>query len=219
MRAVKADLESALGSHHFGIRERHPSQTLPTGLPSIDILTGGLPRGAVTELFGAASSGRTSLVFAVLAEACRAGETCAYIDLSDAFDPVSADAAGIDLGRLLWVRCRGQAGHAMQAADLLLHAGGFGLVVLDLADIGPRTANAIPIPAWYRLRRAIEGTPGTLIVLSREPVVKNCAALLLQTTRNGVVWNGKLLRAADLRVTRKKPPRPAAATFRARAWG
>lgn len=180
---------------------------------------GGLPKGAVTELIGAASSGRTSLAFSVLAEAGRAGETCAYIDLSDSFDPVSAGAAGVHLARLLWVRCGGNAGHAVQAADMLLHAGGFGLVVLDLADMGARAANAIPVPAWYRLRRAIEGTPGTLVVVSREPVVKNCAALLLETRREGVLWNGKLLAGANLSVARKKPPRPEAASFRARAWG
>jgi len=75
------------------------------GIAEIDALTGGLPRGCLTEIFGPASSGRTTLLLAALAAATRRGEVCAIVDASDALDPHSAVAAGIDLDRLLWVRC------------------------------------------------------------------------------------------------------------------
>jgi hypothetical protein len=77
-----------------------------TGFTALDaLLGGGIPRGQVTELVGPASSGRTSVAFAILAEATARGEVAAYIDASDSLDPRSAQKAGIALERLLWVRC------------------------------------------------------------------------------------------------------------------
>src|SRR5687768_6124267 len=77
----------------------------PTGLPDVDrLLGGGFPRGAVSEIAGPPSSGRTSLAFALLARATARGEVVALVDAGDALDPPSAAAAGIDLARLLWVR-------------------------------------------------------------------------------------------------------------------
>jgi hypothetical protein len=76
-----------------------------SGVAAIDTLTGGLPRGCLTEICGPASSGRTTLLLAALAAATRRGEFCALVDASDALDPQSAAAAGLDLDRLLWVRC------------------------------------------------------------------------------------------------------------------
>ena len=75
------------------------------GIPSLDTLTGGVPRGALTEMVGPASSGRTSVMFALMAEVTRRQEVCALIDVTDSFDPASAEAAGVDLRRVLWVRC------------------------------------------------------------------------------------------------------------------
>jgi len=75
------------------------------GVAALDRLTGGLPRGCLTEISGPDSSGRTSVLLATLAAATRRGEICALIDASDAFHPHSGAAAGIDLTRLLWVRC------------------------------------------------------------------------------------------------------------------
>ena len=77
------------------------------GIPDIDALTGGLPRGCLTEICGPASSGRTTVLLAALAAATRRGEYCALLDASDSLDPHSAEAAGVDLDRLLWVRCGG----------------------------------------------------------------------------------------------------------------
>src|SRR5579859_4611960 len=76
-----------------------------SGIPALDTLTGGLPRGCLTEICGPASSGRTTLLLAALAAATQRGEYCAVVDASDALDPHSAAASGVDLERLLWVRC------------------------------------------------------------------------------------------------------------------
>jgi len=78
---------------------------VPSGVPAIDALTGGLPRGCLTEICGPASSGRTTMLLAALAAATRRGEFCVVVDASDALDPQSAAAAGVELERLLWVRC------------------------------------------------------------------------------------------------------------------
>ncbi|HEY6304518.1 MAG TPA: hypothetical protein VIX14_15785 [Terriglobales bacterium] len=76
-----------------------------SGIPQLDSLTGGLARGCLTEICGTASSGRTSVLLFALAHATQRGEVCALVDVSDAFDPASAVAAGIVMSRLLWVRC------------------------------------------------------------------------------------------------------------------
>jgi hypothetical protein len=76
-----------------------------SGIPALDALTGGLPRGCLTEICGPASSGRTTVLLAALAAATSRGEFCAVVDASDALDPQSTADAGVDLDRLLWVRC------------------------------------------------------------------------------------------------------------------
>jgi RecA/RadA recombinase len=84
---------------------RPAPEMVSSGVPAIDTLTGGLPRGCLTEICGPASSGRTTILLAALAAATRRGEFCVIVDASDALDPQSAAAAGVDLERLLWVRC------------------------------------------------------------------------------------------------------------------
>ena len=82
----------------------------PTGIENVDaLLEGGLPLGAISELAGPECSGRTSLALSFLARMTKEDRVCAWIDVSDALDPVSAAAAGVDLARLLWVRCGVQA--------------------------------------------------------------------------------------------------------------
>src|SRR5579871_5163316 len=102
-------------------------ETCASGIAGLD-----LPRGCLTEVYGPASSGRTSLMLAALAQATKREEVCALVDSSDAFDPASAAAAGVALERLLWVRCSGEAERALKATDLLVQGGGFGLVIMDL---------------------------------------------------------------------------------------
>src|SRR3954464_14157644 len=94
-----------------------------------------LPKGAISEIFGCASSGKTMVLLELLAAACSHGEFCAVVDSRGAFDPLSASVAGVDLRRLLWVRGNRHIDLAFKAADLILHAGGLGVVVLDLCDV------------------------------------------------------------------------------------
>lgn len=136
-----------------------PAETLPTGIPSLDQTLGGIPRGAFTEICGGACSGRTSLLLTLLAQATTQLEACALIDATDSFDPASAAAAGVQLDRLLWVRCGGDVLHALTAADWLLHAGGFGVVALDLADLPTAQVRRISLTSWYRCG-APWSTPG-----------------------------------------------------------
>jgi len=79
-------------------------EMVSSGIPQLDALPGGLARGCLTEICGTASSGRTSVLLFALAHATQQGEVCALVDACDAFDPVSA-AAGMEMSRLLWVRC------------------------------------------------------------------------------------------------------------------
>ncbi len=123
-----------------------------------------LPRGAISEIVGRPSSGRTALLHAILAESLNRGEICAFIDCADSFDPATARNNGVALERLLWVRCGQKPDRALKVADWILHGGGFGVVVLDLCDAPPETLRRIPLPWWYRFRRAVESTPSILAI-------------------------------------------------------
>lgn len=96
-------LARVTAASHLEIRPA--PDTVSSGIVPLDALTGGLPRGSLTEITGPDSSGRTSILLAALAAATQRGEICALIDATDSFHPQSAAAAGIDLARLLWVRC------------------------------------------------------------------------------------------------------------------
>jgi hypothetical protein len=251
----------------------------PTGVSEVDaLLEGGLPVGAITELVGAESSGRTSLALSFLASTTRTGNVGAWIDVLNTLDPESAAAAGVDLSRMLWVRCGSSAskarpaaeyrfalpekyfvavaakeglhgggcgGHprgevkgladavggllraeaiaprcaepqrrvppehgtfpaapqlrvqktkpqaqgvkpwarmeqALRAADLLLQAGGFSVIVLDMAGIAPEYAGRIPLATWFRYRTAAERTRSSLLLLTQHSCAKSSAELLLR---------------------------------------
>lgn len=224
--AVKAELESALGGRFglaFRYHEKPAPETISTGIPEVDALAGGLPRGSMTENCGPASSGRSSLATTVLAAATARQEVCAIVDTSDTFDPASAAAAGVDLDRLLWIRCGGNAEHALKATDWLLQGGGFGVVVMDLGDVPPVTARRISLTSWFRLRRAIENTPTVLLVIAQEPLAKSCSSLILEARKERVTWSGsagtpsQLLRGTVNLLAVRKPVRAAAARFEVRA--
>ncbi|HTX76098.1 MAG TPA: ATPase domain-containing protein [Terracidiphilus sp.] len=252
----------------------------PTGIESVDeLLHGGLPLGALSELTGPECSGRTSLALSFLARLTKEGRVCAWIDVTDALDPSSAAAAGVDLARLLWVRCGVTAGatrhaaessftlpekclvppptqhglhgggfgphprtevkglsaavsgllrpetiaprcaepqrratiakgsvtpfvqprvaslpanrpapakpwlrmeQALRAADLLLQAGGFAALVLDMAGIAPDCAMRVPMATWFRYRAAAERTQATFLLLTQAPCAKSSTELLLR---------------------------------------
>jgi hypothetical protein len=80
-------------------------EMLSSGIDEVDAMTGGIPRGCLSEICGPASSGKTSALLAAIAAATQREETCVLIDASDSFDPESAAAAGVDFTKLLWVRC------------------------------------------------------------------------------------------------------------------
>jgi recombination protein RecA len=192
-----------------------------TGVAEVDALAGGLPQGCLTEIYGPASSGRTSLMLAAMAQATCREEVCALVDAADAFDPASAAAAGVRLERLLWVRCGGRAEHALKAADLLVQGGGFGLVVMDLADTPVAVARRISLTSWFRLRRAVEHTPTVLLVVEQQPLAKTCASLLLEMRREKAVWSGspgcsRLLRGIRVHTERRKPVPALSASFESR---
>jgi len=284
--------------------ERHPS-----GVAELDaVLGGGFPRGSLVELCGPASSGRTSLAFSLLAEATERQQACAFVDVADSLDPLSLAAAGVELPRLLWIRCGGDrepdlkrssyfapadkevgktcgldsaskkpmqvhgwrhprelmrgvenaipsivgkqtvvtesaqihvvarcAGEqverdrelprrgfrtprsfpsvrefnpphqvrsgarsgkpwkrleqALKSTDLLLHSGGWGVVVLDLGEISWLDARRIELNTWFRFRRAIENTPTILLLLGEESCAKSCASLVLRCRRRADHWS------------------------------
>ncbi len=182
---------------------------LPTGILLLDQALNGLPRGAVTELTGAASCGKTTLLLAVLAQATARGEFVAVVDTQDAFDPASAARCGVDLDRLVWIRCGGRAELAMKATDLLVHGGGFGVVGLDLAGVSLRTLHRIPLSWWWRFRRAVANTPTILVILSEQAQATSCASCWMEFQPATARWCGKnpfrLLRALDSKILVRKP--------------
>src|SRR5260370_20446614 len=171
--------ESILGGP-LGWQSRSEPERAPTGIREVDSATGGLPGGCLTEIVGPASSGRTSLLLSILAAATARQEICALVDAEDAFAPHFAADAGVQLSRLLWVRCGHSAEHALKAADLLIQGGGFGLVVMDLGDTPQRTARRISLASWFRLRRAVEHTSTVLGSLARQSNARTCASLLIE---------------------------------------
>ena len=206
----KVELESDMASRFgdaFRLHEKSVVETLSSGIDEIDVLTGGLPRGSISEIFGPASSGRTSLMYSMLAYATAHEETCALVDTNDVFAPTIAADAGIDFDRLLWVRCAGNLEHAFKSTDLLLHAGGFGLVILDLGDVAGKDARRIISSWWYRFRRTVEDRPTVLAVISEEACTRSCAALTLEL-KGAPEWSGNLLRQNAIKVNRQRPISP-----------
>src|SRR5262249_52818072 len=100
-------VETALiGRGLEGFQRRVEVELQPSGIAELDaVLGGGFPRGSLVELCGPASSGRTSLAFSLLAQATERQEACAFVDVSDSLDPTSLAASGVELPRLLWIRC------------------------------------------------------------------------------------------------------------------
>ncbi len=190
IHAIRARVESSLAGRipaPFAYRDRRIADTVSCGIPEIDALTGGLPRGALTEICGPACSGRTSLLLAALAARTAEGEACALVDGRDSFDPASARAAGVRLEQLLWVRCR-DIEQSLRATDLLVRGGGFGLLAVDLADIEPQTVRGVRLNTWFRFRRAIEDTPSILLLIAQESNAKTCASLVLRMEAGMGKW-------------------------------
>lgn len=187
---LRSQVELALAGRvaaPFTYRDRNFAEHVSTGISEIDLLAGGLPRGALTEIFGPDCSGRTSLLFSALSMRTAHLEACALIDGCDAFDPHSAEAAGVDLKQLLWVRCK-NIQQTLRATDLLLQSGGFGFIALDLSDVSREVVRHVPLDAWFRFRRAVEDTQTILVVLEQESNAKTCASLVLRLEGEAGRW-------------------------------
>jgi recombination protein RecA len=274
---IRLQIEAALA-------QRIPSALTPvprvirpvaaTGIQSADeLLEGGLPVGAITEIVGPDCSGRTSFALGFLAGITRAAKVCAWIDVSDALDPESAAAAGVDLARLLWVRCGAQRSsqpaaisakyptpppgkkelygggfsehprnetrglpsaihdllrpetfaprcaepqrrarpekeliqpllprsttnrrrrpasvmkpwgrieQALRVTDLLLQAGGFSAVVVDMGSLAPELVARVPLATWFRYRAAAERTQSSILLLTQYSCAKSSAEFVLR---------------------------------------
>lgn len=212
--SIRTELESLLRAEGFAhalplrtLLESPGTERLLFGLSSVDDrLGGGVPVGAVTEVAGAPSSGRTSAVTALLAQVTDRHGTAAYVDAMDAFDPWSASRRGVELSRLLWVRCRGRIDIAFKAADAVVRGGGARVVVLDLAGAPVSGLRRIPAAAYVRLRRAVERTPTALLVLADHALVGTSASATIRLARASVVWSGRHPRCRVLSDLRAAPP-------------
>jgi hypothetical protein len=203
-------------------RPTRPDAVAATGVGELDqLLGGGVPKGRVTEIVGRRSSGRTALSLSLLAAATARGEVVALVDVDGMLDARDAAAAGIDLGRMLWVRA-GDGKKGLRAADLLLRAGGFGVVVLDVGEVTPR----LPDASWVRLHRAAEEARAALVVVTPWRAAGTFAALTLEAARGKPQYVGRapsprVLDAVEscIQVVRSKlhaPGGAAGVTFRRR---
>jgi hypothetical protein len=215
MPAARAHLESLLRERKLDVTltsaapwARVTRDVAPTGIAGIDdALGGGLARGHLSEIVGPRSSGRTSVLCRILAAAAERGEAAALIDASDRFDPTSADAAGVDLAKLLWVRDTGDAARALKAMNLVLQAGGFGIVAFDLADVHAMAVRQFPYTTWMRIARVIEGSQTIAVIVGGERIARSPGGVTIALDAPANVprgqWSGaanraRLLRGIDL---------------------
>lgn len=198
--AIRLQIETALAHKIPAALTPAPKSIRPvveTGIGPLDrLLEGGLPVGALTELVGAECTGRTSTALSFLSRMTQANKVCAWVDVSNSFDPSSAAAAGVDLARLLWVRCGTserisncstprfvlpQKYFAPRVAKRGLHGGGFGphprTEVNGLSDAieellqptltAPRCAESIP--KWGPKPASFESSTRMIVGNERAP--------------------------------------------------
>ena len=145
-----------------------------------------LRQGAITEVVGPLSSGRTSLLIDCLGAVTRAGGVAALVDADGAFDAAGASRVGVVLTRVLWVRCDGRRDAALRAADLLARCLGFALVALDVGESPPR----LTLTAAFRWKLAVRRTQTSLLVVGRRRIMAAGASLVVDARREGLVWTG-----------------------------
>lgn len=204
-----------------------PAELVATGVAALDTcLHGGCPRGQVSEIAGPPSSGRTALLMALVGAATRHGEIAAIVDTFDRLDIASTTAAGIDRTRLLWVRGQAIAGspptgveraldRALKAFTLVLQAGGFGVVALDVADVPVAALTRLPFTTWLRVQRMVEGSDTACVIVAPQPLARSAGGLTLvlsPSATHTMRWTGssnrsRLLAGLDVAVRVVSPRR------------
>lgn len=115
-------------------------ETISTGSIGLDTAlgVGGVPRGRITEIFGAESSGKTTLAIHVIAEAQKQGGVCAIIDAEHAFDRFYAEQLGVDVNNL-WIAQPDNGEQALEIAEQLINSGAVDVLVIDsVAALTPK---------------------------------------------------------------------------------
>jgi recombination protein RecA len=204
----------------FRTNQPRKNDTISTGISEVDLATGGIPVSTLSEICG---SGKTSVLTSLLAHASHE-HYCALVDAKDSFDPASADTAGTNFSRLLWVRC-GKSKQklppleqAFTTADILLNSGGFGLVAVDLSDFSERLINKIPLATWFRFARVVEKHRTALVFIEKQQHARSCAGLVINLKTSPSLLSGTLFKQLQLeveliRTTEKKLPNSVRPTF------
>ena len=183
--------------HELTLKHRR----LSSGIGALDaILDGGLARGRISEIVGQVGSGRTTIGARFVAAATRAGEVVAWIEESRGFAPAEIAAGSANLDRVLWASVSDRrGGHGFdsagrfrryrfsavfKAAELVLKAGGFGLVVID-------SGASVPLPQniALRLAREAERSGTAVVVIAPHRICGTFAALSLKLTRLEASFN------------------------------
>jgi len=196
VRRLRESLETAVRSKVMSAKEllraldrRKRDDILPTTLEPLDVLLGGgLPRGKMVELAGRRSAGRFSIVMASLAAATSAGEAAVLVDLGDNLDPQVAEATGVDLRRLLWIRPKTMK-DAVHAVEMIA-ATGFQLVVLD-AGLPPIRGKRVPEASWVRLGRTAEAQGTAMLISTPYPMTGTASEIVLSAQRIRPRWTGR----------------------------
>lgn len=204
-----------------------------TGIAAVDRF--GIPKGSLTQICGAPEtlSGRTTLLLSLMSELTRSEQFCALVDAGDCLDPGSAEAAGVALQRVLWVRCRRKDHNkdhkkksplpleqAFKATDIVVQNGGFALIAVDLASISEKELRRVPLTTWFRFSRVVEKMDTALLFLTSYPAAQSCAGLTLHLEGLEKCWSelarplqvshAKLLESADFKLdvgySRSKKP-------------
>ena len=217
MHPARAELERLLQSRKLDVtltsaapwRADDGDRLAATGDPRLDdALGGGLRRGHLSEVVGPRSSGRSTVFCHIAAAAMARGEVVALIDTHDRFDPASAEAAGVDLGRLLWVRDSGDHARALKAVNLVLQAGGFGVVAFDLSDVRRMALRQFPHTTWMRIARVVEGSSTVALLVASEHVARSAGGVTIALdapTAGAGQWHGTSARARRLQGIAMQP--------------
>jgi len=206
---IQIQVEERLSKRYsapLGLRPQVELPVIPTGVEAIDQQIGGIPCGAITEICTSPklTSGASSLLISLLAGASKE-HFCALIDCHDTFNARWAEASGVLLERLLWVRCQeqphrkpylGRVDQALKATDLILRANcGFGLIVADLGDVAEELARRIHLDVWHRFRFVAQNLKAALVFCTPAPVSGTCSALVLRLAGCEAGWTTTVLDA------------------------